>query len=154
MVIIDPNKPILNHTESDRTGSRSNAKKGEFDAIFRQAVDSTEFKHAGTESTPFLSDIRPTQFSSESLPSENMIVDRVQRLIDTMGIYQEKLVDSGATLKDIHRLVQKMAVESESLSDTSNAVEGQKSLKTIVDQSLTLASMEIAKFNSGFYNDG
>ena len=83
-----------------------------------------------------------------------MIVDRVQQLIDTMGVYQQKLTDSGATLKDIQSLVQKMATQSESLSATSNAVEGQKSLKTIVNHSLTLASMEIAKFNSGYYNDG
>ena len=83
-----------------------------------------------------------------------MLVDRVQRLIDTMGAYQQKLIDSGATLKDIQSLVQKMANESESLSAKSNAVEGQQRLKTIVDQSLTLASMEIAKFNSGYYNDG
>ena len=154
MVTIDPNKPILNTGEHNRTQSQSNVKKGGFDAIFRQAVDSTEFKVAKTESAPFLSDIRPAQFSSESLPSANMIVDRVQQLIDTMGVYQQKLTDSGATLKDIQSLVQKIATQSESLSVTSNAAEGQKSLKTIVNHSLTLASMEIAKFNSGYYNDG
>ena len=154
MVTIDPNKPILNTGGHNRAESRSNLKKGGFDAIYRQAVDSTEFKGAKTESAPFLSEIRPAQFSSESLPSANVIVDRVQQLIDTMGVYQQKLTDSGATLKDIQLLVQKMATQSESLSATSNAVEGQKSLKTIVNHSLTLASMEIAKFNSGFYNDG
>jgi len=151
---IDPNKPIVNVTGNNSAESRSKVKKGEFDAIFRQAVDSPEFKRSKTEQAPFLSDIRPAQFSSESVPSENMLVDRVQRLIDTMGAYQQKLIDSGATLKDIQSLVQKMANESESLSAKSNAVEGQQRLKTIVDQSLTLASMEIAKFNSGFYNDG
>ena len=154
MVTIDPNKPILNTSEHNRAESQSNVKKGGFDAIFRQAVDSPEFKDAKTESAPFLSEIRPAQFSSESLPSANMIVDRVQHLIDTMGVYQQKLTDSGATLKDIQSLVQKMATQSESLSATSNAVEVQKSLKTIVNHSLTIASMEIAKFNSGYYNDG
>jgi len=154
MVTIDPNKPILNTGEHNRAESQSNVKKGGFDAIFRQAVDSIEFKGAKKESAPFLSEIRPAQFPSESLPSANMIVDRAQQLIDTMGVYQQKLTDSGATLKDIQSLVQKMATQSESLSATSNAVEGQKSLKTIVNHSLTLASMEIAKFNSGFYNDG
>ena len=154
MVTIDPNKPILNTGEHNRTQSQSNVKKGGFDAIFRQAVDSTEFKGAKTESAPFLSEIRPAQFSSESLPSANMIVDRVQQLIDTMGVYQQKLTDSGATLKDIQSLVQKMATQSESINVTSNAMEGQARLKTIVNQSLTLTSMEIAKFNSGYYNDG
>ena len=154
MVTIDPNKPILNTGEHNQAESQSNVKKGEFDAIFRQAVDSTEFKGAKTESAPFLSEIRPAQFSSESLPSANMIVDRVQQLIDTMGVYQQKLTDSGATLKDIQSLVQKMATQSESINVTSNAMEGQARLKTIVNQSLTLTSMEIAKFNSGYYNDG
>ena len=154
METIDPNKPILNPGGQIKADSRSKVKKGEFDAIFRKAVDSTEFQRPRTESKTFLSDIRPAQFSSESLPSENLLVDRVQGLIDTMGIYQQKLIDSGATLKDIQSLVQKMAIESDSLSATSNAVEGQKSLKTIVNQSLTLASMEISKFNSGYYNEG
>ncbi|WP_372681633.1 hypothetical protein [Desulfosarcina sp.] len=154
METIDPNKPIVNVTGHNQAESRSKVKKGEFDAIFRQAVDSTEVNRPKTESAPFLSDIRPTQFSSEPLPSEHMLVDRAQRLIDTMGAYQQKLIDSGATLKDIQTLVEKMATESESLSAASNAVEGQKRLKTIVDQSLTIASVEIAKFNSGHYNDG
>lgn len=154
METIDPNKPIANVTGHNKAEGRSKVKKDEFDAIFRQAVDSTEFKRPKTESTPFLSDIRPAQFSSESLPSEYMLVDRAQRLIDTMGAYQQKLIDSGATLKDIQSLVEKMATESESLSAATNAVEGQKRLKTIIDQSLTLASMEIAKFNSGHYIKG
>jgi len=65
-----------------------------------------------------------------------------------------KLIDSGATLKDIQSLVEKMATESESLSAATNAVAGQNRLTTIIDQSLTLASMEIAKFNSGHYIKG
>lgn len=154
METIDPNKPIVNVTGHNQAESRPKVEKGEFDAIFRQAVDSTEFKRPKTESAPFLSGIRPAHFSSESLPSEKMLVDRVQRLIDTMDVYQQKLIASGATLKDIQSLVQQIATESESLSAASTAVEGQNRLKTIVDQSLTLASMEIAKFNSGFYNDG
>ena len=154
MVTIDPDKPILNIPAQNRTESRPNGQKSDFDAIFRQAVDSTEFKGAKTESAHLISDIRPAKFSSESLPSANMIVERVQRLIDTMGVYQQKLIDHGATLKDMQTLVQKMTSQSESLSATSNTVEGQEGLKTIVNQSLTLASMEIAKFNSGYYNDG
>jgi hypothetical protein len=154
MVTLDPNKPVLNPAANDKAENRSRTHNGEFDAFFRQAVGSTEFKHARTESAPFLSDIRPSQFSCESPSSESRIVDRVHRLIDTMEIYQQKLSDRGATLKDIHRLVQRMADESEPLGTASDALEGQKSLKTIVNQSLTLASMEIAKFNSGYYNDG
>lgn len=153
MVTIDPEKPILTITEHKKAENRSHAQKGEFDAIFRQAVDSTKGKGVEIESTSFISQIRPAQFTTESMPSANTIVDRVQQLIDTMGAYQQKLIDSGATLKEIQTLVEKMASQSESLGAASSVVEGQESLKTIVNQSLTLASMEIGKFNSGYYND-
>lgn len=154
MVTIDPDKLVLNILEQNRAKSLPNGQKGEFDAIFRQSIDSTEFKGAKTESSPLVSEIRPAQFSSESLPTANMVVDRVQQLIDTMGVYQKKLIDQGATLKDIQALVQKMASQSESLSATSRTVKGEERLQAIVNQSLTLASIEIAKFNSGYFNDG
>jgi len=153
MVTIDPEKPILNIMEHKKAENRSPVKKGEFDAIFRQAVDSKEGKDVKIESTPFNSQIRPAQFATESLPATNMVMNRVQQLIDTMGVYQQKLIDSGATLKDIQTLIEKMTSQSESLGATSSAAEGQESLKKIVNQSLTLASIEIAKFNSGYYND-
>lgn len=152
MVTIDPDKPILNITEVKKAESRSPTQAGEFAAIFRQTVDSTEIKGAKTESTHLISEIRPAQFATEPLPPQNMVVDRVQQLIDTMEAYQHKLIENGATLKDVQPLVQKMTSQSESLSATSSVVEGQESLKTIINQSLTLASMEIAKFNSGYYN--
>ena len=152
METIDPNKPIVNATGHHKTENRAKVKRGEFDAIFRQAVDSTEFKRPQTESAPVISDIRPAQFSSESLSSESVLIDRAHRLIDTMGAYQQKLIERGASLKEIQPLVEMMATESASLSAASDAVEGRKRLKSMVDQSLALASMEIAKFNSGHYN--
>lgn len=153
MVTIDPNQSILDITELNQTKSRSKDQKGEFEALFRQVVDSTKIKGSQPESTGCISEIRPARFSTEPLPSANMVVDQVQRLIDTMGVYQQKLIEDGATLRDIQSLVQKMASQSETLSAASSAVEEQESMKTIVNQSLSLASMEIAKFNSGYYND-
>ena len=153
MVTIDPEKPILTIGEHNNAKNRPQVQNGEFNAIFRQAVDSAEGKSVKIESTAFISQIRPAQFTTESLPSTDRVVDRVQQLIDTMGVYQQKLIDSGATLKDIQSIVEKMTSQSESLGASSSAVEEQDSLKTIVNQSLTLASMEITKFNSGYYND-
>ena len=154
MVTIDPNKTILNVPHGNKAGNCSNEKKCEFDSILQKVVDSTTTREAGAESTLLVSDVRPARFATEPLPSTNMVVDQVQRLIDTMEVYQQKLIENGATLKDIQPLVQQMKSESESLSATSSAVQAKERLKTIVDQSLMLSSMEIAKFNNGDYNDG
>lgn len=153
MVTIHPNKSIANIAEPKVAEGVSKTQKGEFDAIFRQTVDSKPIKSAKTESTPFISDLRPAQFTTESSPSTSMVVDRVSRLIDTMADYQHKLIENGATLKDIQAVVDKMVSQNESLSAISGAMEKEESLGTIVNQSLMLSSMEIAKYNSGFYND-
>jgi hypothetical protein len=55
-----------------------------------------------------------------------MVVDQVKRLIDTMEVYQQKLIENGTTLKDIQPLVQQMKSESESLSATSSVCAGNR----------------------------
>lgn len=153
MVTIEPDKPILNVTARNQAENRSTVKKGEFESIFRQTVDATEVKGAEASSTHFISSVRPPQFAAESLPSVNMVVDQVQRLIDTMGDYQQQLMEKGATLKGIQGLVEQMESQRDALSAASDTLSDQTGLKTIVNQSLSLASMEIAKFNNGYYID-
>lgn len=154
MVGIDPNKPLLNNTEVKKAAGRSKPNNFEFEAVLRQAVDSTGISSTNTQSTQYISEIRPTQFTAEPLPSTHMVVDGVQRLIDTLEAYQHKLNKNGASLKDIQVLVQKMTSQSESLTAISRAAGEQESLSEIVNQSLMLSSMEVAKYNNGFYNEG
>ena len=153
MVTIDPDKPIQPIKGTKSATGQSKTEKGAFDAVFQQAIDTTSIKPAKTESTAFVSDIRPAHFATEPQPSANMVVDRVERLIDTMADYQSKLIENGATLKDMHGLVQQMASQSESLAAISDSVDQTDSLKRIVNQSLMMSSMEIAKYNGGHYND-
>ena len=153
MVTIDPDKSIPNIQDGNKASNRSKVQKGEFDSVFREVADSTSMKRAELESTCFISNLRPAQFVTEPPPSTSAVVDKVSHLIDTMEGYQQKLIEKGATLRDIETLVQKMTSESESLGAASSAVDEQDGLRAIIDQSLMLTSMEIVKFNSGHYND-
>lgn len=153
MVTIDPDKSILNVHEGSKTPNRSKLQKGEFDSVFREVAGSTSIKRGEVEATHFISNLHPAQFVTESSPSTNAVVDQVSRLIDTMEGYRQKLIEKGATLKDIETLVQKMASESESLGAASSTVDEQDGLRAIIDQSLMLTSMEMVRFNNGHYND-
>ncbi|MFO7715744.1 hypothetical protein [Desulfosarcina sp.] len=152
MVTVDPDKPILKATELKTTAGRIETRRDEFGSVFREAMASAQVKGIELESTPVMSEIRPARFSAE-MPPPTRTVDRVQQLIDTMDAYQQKLGASEATLKDIQTLVRKMTVQHDSLTAVSNDLGEQENLGTIVNHSLMLASMEIAKFNSGYYND-
>lgn len=153
MTTIDPDKLIQPISGPKAVNGRSKPQEGDFKAVFQQAIDTPTIKPAKAESAVFVSDVRPAQFAAQPQPSTNMVVDRVQRLIDTMAEYQNKLIENGATLKDMHGLVQQMASHSESLAAAMEEMGESENLKAIVNQSLMLSSMEIAKYNGGSYID-
>jgi hypothetical protein len=157
MVTINPDKSIstIDAAALKKTQSNATTPAGEFDAILRKAVDVKDSSTAEAASTPFVSGIRPAQFTAETnpLPSPGMLVDQVEQLMDTMQAYQQKLGQSGVTLKEIQPLMERMTSQNERLGAIANTAGDQKQLGTLVDQSLMLSSGEIAKFNSGYYND-
>jgi len=153
MTTIDPDKRIQQIPGSQAVKSRSKPQKNDFNAIFQQAIDTKAIEPTNIESTALASDVRPARFSPEAQPATHMVVDRVERLIDTMANYQNKLIENGVTLKDMQSLVEQMTSQGESLAAISQAGDESENLKSIVNQSLMLSSMEIAKYNGGYYND-
>jgi hypothetical protein len=157
MVAINIDKSIanINSAETKKQQDRTKPQPGAFDAVFRQTMDAKETKGTESPSTPFMTEIRPAQFTAATgtAPSAHIVANQVEALIDTMEAYQQKLGDSHATLKDIQPLMEKMASHNKRLSAISKTVGDQEGLGSVVNQSLMLSSMEIARYNSGFYNN-
>lgn len=153
MVTIDPDKSISAITELKKSKALEKTGTREFDAIFRQAIDIKGAEYVQMESTSSIADIRPAQFETQKTPSASMIVDQVRHLLDTMEAYQQKMIENGATLKEIEPLMDQLAGQSETLTAISKDVGEDDDLKTIINKSLMLSSVEIARFRSGIYND-
>jgi hypothetical protein len=153
MIHIDPEKSVSPIVDRKKVESQQKTGKNAFQNFFQQAVGSAKTEESQIESTPFISEIRPVQFETQTAPSTNLIVDRVGHLIDSMEAYQQKLIENGATLKDIEPFIDKLASQSDSLSAISNDSGMEDDLKSIVNQSLLLSSKEIARYKSGQYND-
>jgi len=156
MVTIDPNKPIQTIVGSKPESERTKSTDGGFDTIFKQAIGGENTRPSSAEPTTTASDIRPARFSTQTEGSTSVsVVDRTEQLVDTLNAYREKLDEIGATMKDVEPLVQQMTSQSEALATMSQSEEGaDNKLQGIVDQALMLSSMEIARYNSGHYNDG
>jgi hypothetical protein len=99
-------------------------------------------------------EVQPSNFSTDPSLSTDMVVDKVQRLIDTMEDYQQMIMKKKVRLSEIQPIIKKMTAESQSLSEVSRQLPATDRLRSIVNQSLILSSAEIMKFNSGFYNEG
>jgi len=152
MVRIDADKPIQGIAGQHGSQIGKKTTTGEFDSALQEAMGPASAPKANVASTSFVDHIRPARFEAENSATETGVLDRVARLIDTMDIYRRKLMDSGNTLRDIQGLIQDMESQSQSLKSISAEVNNQDDLSDVVDQSLMLSSMEIAKFNGGHYN--
>ncbi len=150
---IDPNKPI--RSLNDRKTARDFQKPGQpsFDALFKQRLESGPLKPSAPESPLPTEAIRPAQFTIEPTASGKIVVDQLQRLVDTMEMYHSKLDQAGTALKEIAPLVERMDSQSRSLVAVSGTGDDQSAtLQEMVDQSLMLATLEISRFRSGYYN--
>ena len=153
MIGIDPDKIILPVTDQNKVASSKRTDKNNFQDLFKQVAKSAETENTAVVSTPYTSEIRPAQFETQAVSSTTMIVDQIDHLMTTMEAYQRRLMESDATLKDIEPIVEKIAKQSESLSVIAQKTEMENDLETIVNQSLSLSSKEIARYRSGHYND-
>lgn len=156
MVTIDPNKPIQPIVDPKTERDKAKPANGGFDTIFKQAINSEETRPPSAETTLAASGIRPARFSTQTEGKIAVsIIHGAEQLVDTLDAYREKLDEDGATMKDVEPLVQQMTSQSEALASMSRSEEASDDkLQGIVDQALVLSSMEIARYNSGHYNEG
>ncbi len=153
MLTIDPDKPIGKLTAPKTTPAPNKTEKEGFDAIFRETLVAPPLPIAVTEATTLTATVLPAPFAGAPDRSTPMMVDRLQRLIDTMEAYQQRLMAGDATLKEVQPLVERLEKHSRPLSAFSEAAQHPEDLVIMVNQALMLASMEVARFNSGHYND-
>ena len=152
MVTIDPDKSISTFSDVKTAKRVDGNAKEDFGKLFSDLVEEKQAPE-GESVSPFAgSGIRPSQFDSPSPPASNAVVDQVQHFLDTMQTYQQKLDDGSTSLREIEPLMNTLAEQSRRLTAIAEHIGSEDALKTIVNQSLTLASVEIATFRSGLYN--
>ncbi len=153
MTIIDPNKPAINPLASPRQTEPSTPSEGRFTDIWKETVQSSSSQQAAAviDAPASIATLRPAQFSTASPIPARDVADQAQRLLDTMEIYQQQLTDRKTTLHDIQPTIEKMASQSQSLSDEAAAANASGELKAIVDRSLSLVTMEISRYYNGDY---
>lgn len=152
MITIDGDKPIGKLDRANRVSNHPKAGIGTFDKVLQAAVASPAVRQSDLQPAPMIANIRPAQFDTQSRFPADRVVDRVTRLIDTLDAYRQQLSEKGVALKELQAFVADMTSQSEALQSLSEAVEQEDDLRAIVDQSLMLSSVEIARFNGGHYN--
>ena len=78
-------------------------------------------------------------------------VQRMERFIDALDAYQQRLADPRCPLRDIATAVERLESEQRHLERLSESASLDQTLGTLVNEGLVTATLEIHRFRSGAY---
>ena len=135
--------------KSDKNQAPSNK---EFGAILDETIAETSQTDTGTRKTAMVEGMSGIQFSSPPSFDEDPIIDRTEKLLDSLDNYREMLQNPEVSLEDIKPLVSEMEIEKEGLTSALNSLPDGDGLKDILNEAMITSSLEAAKFNRGDYS--
>ncbi len=123
----------------------------EFGAILDETIAETSQTDTGTRKTAMVESMSGIQFDSPPLMNENPLIEKTEKLLDTLDNYREKLQNPEVSLEDIKPLVNTMEMENEGLTSALNSLPDGDGLKDVLNEAMIASSLEVTKFNRGDY---
>jgi len=137
----DPTKSVASQRPATKT----------FGTIFEEFMGNSNPLDEGDKKTPAIPNISTLQINPFMTGEGMPIVDRAEKMLDTLVDYQQKLANPGFTLREISPLIAEMEAENEILVSAANSLSDGDELKNILNQIIITSSVEIIKFNRGDY---
>jgi len=147
---IIPDSDILKSFLPDHNGKKSTPGNSAFKDILDTSIEKSIKKDFESSRIP-MPTISGIQLNTLSAVDKTPIIDRVEKLVDTLDAYQRKLGDPQCTLRDISPLIKAMETENKNLESISSSLPDGHGIKDILNQALVTSSMEVIKFNRGDY---
>ena len=148
---IHGSEEIIKSVDTGKNQRKKISPNMEFGAILKEKIENSAAGKNGIESTTLINKVFPVRLNLEALPEKTSTVDRIENLLDLLDDYRYKLADPQATLKDIHPLIARIEKEKEHLTAALDLLTDRGELKSILNQTLVTASLEVIKFNRGDY---
>ena len=82
---------------------------------------------------------------------EKEAISRLEKFLDVIEEYSEKLNSLNFTQKDIYPLISKIEAEQRDLSIIAESFDGNNELKELLNAALIRSTAEVIKFNRGDY---
>ena len=139
---IPDTKTVKKHPESPNQG---------FTEIFEKALKPAQPQAAAPAATGIFRPVVPMLETDQPVSGQPGIFRRVEQLLDLLEDYRRHLLRPDTGLKTLDELVKKLDGQRRSLTPVVGELPEGDGLKTILNESLVTASVEIFKFNRGDY---
>lgn len=148
---INPPDELSKSAYPEKIKKSEKAVEKDFGRILKETIENTSKVNVEDQKPPIIDSITKIQYHTFSPAEKIPMIDHVEKLLDILDEYQQKLGDPQFTLKDIHPLINKMEVEKERLIPVLNSLPYGDELKDILNHALITSTVEIIKYNRGDY---
>ena len=148
---VHPNENILSEVHPKRLKKTEKSSDIEFGTILKERIENSAKGDADIQNSTFLGHVSDVRFNTVSPIEKTTIIDRVEKYLDILDEYHQKLGNPQATLKDMYPFIQEMEERKKTLLPVLDSLQDGDRLKDILNQALITSSLEIIKFNRGDY---
>jgi hypothetical protein len=145
------NEQILKYYQQDlKTDTQLSASK-KFGAILKEAVQNTATENPIPLQTVFNNPMPGLQRVSLSTSDQCFATDSIEKMINLLDRYREKLADTRISMKQLDPDISEMARGMENLTQVLDSLPADGGLKDILNRTMVTVSLEIGKFYRGDY---
>ena len=123
-----------------------------FGVVLDETMADTSKTDTGIRRTPVVDALAGIGFNQAfSAEDTDSVLQRTEKLLDTLDEYREKLQDPEVSLEEISPLIRDLELKNQDLQLALNSLDREDGLKRIVRETMITSSTEIARFNRGDY---
>ena len=148
---INGSDEIIKNSFAEKTVRREPDQKDDFKDVLKASVERTAHHPEKIKSSRLANSVSAIQFHPLSPENKNVMVERVDNLLNLLENYREQLADPQVTLRRIEPVINMIEKEKEQLSSVLEFLPNDDGLKDIVNRTLITASLEVMKYNRGDY---
>lgn len=142
---------ILKNTEHQKTGRDKQTTEDIFHDILQETINKSSNPEERTMMSPPVHNISNIQFNSIPTINKAQNIEQVERFLNVLDNYNNKLGDPDSTLKDIYPLVTTMESETDKILPFLDSLSDEDELKDVLNRAVITATVEVIKFNRGDY---
>jgi hypothetical protein len=150
---ITPNNNVSPASLPNQAQKTQDPGQKSFDSILQESLDTTTKIPQETTGPPVLDPLAAMQSTSLNARIDTSAVEQTTKLLDNLEVYSQKLGDPNVSLKELYPLLKEIEAQNTELMPKLNGLTDGDGLKSILNQALSVASIESAKFRRGDYNE-
>lgn len=142
---------ILKESYPQKTQKSEATPNADFKNILKESVENSTENPSKIQPSTLMDPVSEIRFNPLSTQDKNIMVERIDNLLNLLDNYRQQLSDPHVTLRTLEPVMNTIAKEKNQLSGLLDSMPNEDGLKHILNQTLITASLEVIKFNRGDY---